>query len=100
MCEMVTIMEREAQNTGLVYIYREEGNWYAYEQSAFFLCQMMDNLATFGKLINNVVWLTCAEVKIESIPLEHLVSYCDDEYVLYYVPRTKNTKLDKQKYIS
>lgn len=87
MCEMVTIMEREAQNTGLVYIYREKDSWYAYEQSVFYLCQMMGELVIFDKLINNAVWLTCAEVKMESIPLEHLVSYCDDEYVLYYVPR-------------
>ena len=30
MCEVVTLLERELDNTGLIYIYREnDGKWYA-----------------------------------------------------------------------
>jgi len=32
MCEVVTLLERELDNTGLIFIYREDdGKWYAYE---------------------------------------------------------------------
>ena len=38
----MTILERELSNSDLIYIYWEQdGKWYAYEQSAFYLSQMM-----------------------------------------------------------
>lgn len=86
MCEVATIVERETQNSGLVYIYREGESWYAYGRSAYFLCQMLEGLVTYGKLVRNVVWLTCVEVKMKLLPLDRIVSFCDDEYVLSYVP--------------
>lgn len=90
MHDMMKIMERELDNTGLIYIYRESGRWYAYEQSAFFVCQMLRGQVDLGKVImNNTLWLTRAEVEIELVPHEYLVSYCADEYVFYYVPDKK-----------
>ena len=38
MCEVVKVLERELDNSGLIYIYQEgdEGKWYVYERSAYF----------------------------------------------------------------
>ena len=43
MCEVVKVLERELENSGLIYVYQEggEGKWYVYERSAYFLSRMM-----------------------------------------------------------
>ena len=44
MREIIMMLERELSNDGLIYIYREsDGKWYAYEQSAFYLCALLDS---------------------------------------------------------
>ena len=42
MCEVVKVLERELENSGLIYVYQEggEGKWYVYERSAYFLSRM------------------------------------------------------------
>ena len=37
MCEVVKVLERELENSGLIYVYQEggEGKWYVYERSAY-----------------------------------------------------------------
>ena len=44
MCEVVKVLERELENSGLIYVYQEggEGKWYVYERSAYFLSRMME----------------------------------------------------------
>ncbi len=87
MCEVVTILERELNNTGLIYIYREgDGKWYAYEQSAFYLSQMLLGLVTERYVMDNALWLARAEVDIDRIPRENIISYSKTEYVLHYTP--------------
>ena len=50
MREIIMMLERELSNDGLIYIYREsDGKWYAYEQSAFYLSQMMLGVLCDGK---------------------------------------------------
>ncbi len=46
MCEVVKVLERELENSGLIYVYQEggEGKWYVYERSAYFLSRMMKEL--------------------------------------------------------
>ena len=43
MCEVVKVLERELENSGLIYVYQEggEGKWYVYERSAYFLSRMI-----------------------------------------------------------
>lgn len=87
MCEVVTILERELNNTGLIYIYQEDdGKWYAYEQSAFYLNQMMPGLTLGRYVMENTLWLAKAEVDINRIPTEFVISYSHKEYVLHYTP--------------
>lgn len=84
---MVTILERELSNTHLIYIYREnDGKWYAYEQSAFYLNQMIKGLSLKRCVIDDALWLAKAEVDIELVPHECIISYSDKEYVLHYTP--------------
>ena len=87
MCEVVTILERELDNTGLIYIYREnDGRWYAYEQSAFYLSQMMQGVSIGRFVMDNTLWLARAEVDIKQVPTEFVISYSSKEYVLRYTP--------------
>ena len=87
MCEMVTILEREMNNTGLIYIYQEgDGKWYAYEQSAFHLSQIIKGLNLGRYVMDNTLWLAKAEVDISLIPPENIISYSKTEYVLHYTP--------------
>lgn len=87
MCEVVTILERELNNTGLIYIYREgDGRWYAYEQSAFYLNQMMPVLSIDRYVMENTLWLARAEVDVDRIPREYVISYSKTECVLHYAP--------------
>ncbi|WP_455674248.1 hypothetical protein [Phocaeicola sp.] len=92
MHDMVKILERELENTGLIFIYKEEtdNKWYAYEQSAFFLNQMIkDNLSLERFVMEGALWLARAEVDIDHLPKEHVISYSKGEYVLRYKPETK-----------
>lgn len=87
MCAVVTILERELDNTGLIYIYLEsDGKWYAYEQSAFYLSQMMQGLSLGRYVMDKTLWLARAEVDIQQIPYEFVISYSKNEYVLRYTP--------------
>lgn len=90
MCAIVEIMERELENTGLVYIYRENDNWYAYEQSAFYLSQMIKGQINLDRFImDDTLWLARAEVDFDMIPREYIISYSANEYVLRYVPNNR-----------
>jgi hypothetical protein len=87
MCEVVTILERELSNSGLIYIYREQdGKWYAYEQSAFYLSQMVPGLSIGRYVMENTLWLAKAEVDVSRISHEYIISYSKTEYVLHYTP--------------
>ena len=59
----MTILERELSNSDLIYIYWEQdGKWYAYEQSAFYLSQMMLGVSLGRYVMEDTLWLTKAEV--------------------------------------
>ena len=87
MCAVMTILERELNNTGLIFIYQEEdGKWYAYEQSAFYLNQMMPGLSLGRYIMDDTLWLAKAEVDVNQLPWENIISYSSTEYVLYFTP--------------
>ena len=47
MCEVVKVLERELENSGLIYVYQEggEGKWYVYERSAYFLSRYWNDMS-------------------------------------------------------
>ena len=83
----MTILERELSNSDLIYIYWEQdGKWYAYEQSAFYLSQMMLRVSLGCYVIEDTLWLAKAEVDVSRISHENIISYSKTEYVLHYTP--------------
>ena len=57
MREIIMMLERELSNDGLIYIYREsDGKWYAYEQSAFYLSQMMLGVSLGRYVMEDTLW--------------------------------------------
>ena len=62
----MTILERELSNSDLIYIYWEQdGKWYAYEQSAFYLSQMMLGVSLGRYVMEDTLWLAKAEVDVK-----------------------------------
>ena len=87
MREIIMMLERELSNDGLIYIYREsDGKWYAYEQSAFYLSQMMLGVSLGRYVMEDTLWLAKAEVDVSRISHENIISYSKTEYVLHYTP--------------
>src|SRR5699024_12721431 len=61
----ISILERELSNSDLIYIYWEQdGKWYAYEQSAFYLSQMMLRVSLGCYVMEDTLWLAKAEVDV------------------------------------
>lgn len=86
MREIIMMLERELSNDGLIYIYREsDGKWYAYEQSAFYLSRMMLELSLDRYVMENALWLARAEIDVNRIPWDKVISHSQSEYV-YYTP--------------
>ena len=85
--EIIMMLERELSNDGLIYIYREsDGKWYAYEQSAFYLSRMMLELSLDRYVMENALWLARAEIDVNRIPWDKVISHSQSEYVLHYTP--------------
>ena len=86
MCEVVKVLERELDNSGLIYIYQEgdEGKWYVYERSAYFLSRIMTGISLERYVMDNTLWLARAIVDIDRIPQDSVISYSHKEYVLRY----------------
>ena len=85
---IIKILESEANSAaqGLIYIHREGDKWYAYEQSAFLLSEMMKGQIVLNRyVVDKVLWLARAEVDIDKIPPEYVICYGHDEYVLHYL---------------
>ena len=88
MCEVTTLLERELNNTGLIYIYKDEadGKWYVYERSAFYLGQLLDDLPMERYVVEGALWFVRGKVDMERIPPEAVISRSNKECVLTYTP--------------
>lgn len=89
MYDIIKVLEREVntQKEGLIYIHREEDKWYAYEQSAFLLSEMMKGHIIISRyIVDEWLWIARAEINTEQIPYEHIICYDHNEYVLRYLP--------------
>lgn len=84
----MTILERELSNSDLIYIYWEQdGKWYAYEQSAFYLSQMMLGVSLGRYVMEDTLWLAKAEVDVSRISHENIISY-SKRNMYYIIPLT------------
>ena len=73
----ISQLERELENSGLIYVYQEggEGKWYVYERSAYFLSRMMEGVVLERYVMDNTLWLVRAEVDVDCIPHDTILSY-------------------------
>ena len=79
----MTILERELSNSDLIYIYWEQdGKWYAYEQSAFYLSQMMLGVSLGRYVMEDTLWLAKAEVDVSRISHENIISKRNMYYII------------------
>lgn len=60
------------------------GKWYAYEQSAFYLSRMMLELSLDRYVMENALWLARAEIDVNRISWDKVISHSQSEYVLHY----------------
>lgn len=83
---MAKILEREGTNSGLIYIYRENGKWVVYDRSALYLSKMIKNLLIACHVVDGAFWMPKAEVDMKVVPREHILSTSSTECVLKYNP--------------
>lgn len=84
----MTILERELSNSDLIYIYWEQdGKWYAYEQSAFYLSQMMLGVSLGRYVMEDTLWLAKAEVDVSRIRTK-ILSATAKRNMYYIIPLT------------
>lgn len=84
----MTILERELSNSDLIYIYWEQdGKWYAYEQSAFYLSQMMLGVSLGRYVMEDTLWLAKAEVDVSQIRTK-ILSATAKRNMYYIIPLT------------
>lgn len=88
MVDIIKILKREQEEDNLIYVYEENGCWYAYEKSAYYLSQMLKGKLSLERFTieNDILWLVRAKVSFEFLPHEHFTSCGDYECVINYIP--------------
>lgn len=88
MVDILKILTLEQDNRNSIYLYEEDGYWYAYEQSAFYLSQMIKGKLSLERVTmkDNILWLVRAKTAFEHLPHEHFTSFADTECVIRCVP--------------
>ena len=76
--EMLDILTRESENTQQVYVYEEEGHWYAYERSA----QLVK------KILNGIVRIILDRVEVDLATLIEKcpIVLCSDSEIVIECP--------------
>ena len=84
----MTILERELSNSDLIYIsWEQDGKWYAYEQSAFYLSQMMLGVSLGRYVMEDTLWLAKAEVDVSGFRTK-ILSATAKRNMYYIIPLT------------
>lgn len=85
--EMLEILSRESENTQYMYVYEEEGCWYAYEHSAQLIKQLLNELVKIKQFVSNTydVILDRVEVDLTTLIERCPITLCSDsEMVIEY----------------
>ncbi|WP_455585292.1 hypothetical protein [Bacteroides sp.] len=78
--EMLEILSRESENTQHVYVYEEEGHWYAYERSAQLVKQIFKGLVKIKQFVNTTydIILDRVEVDLNALVEKCPITLCSD----------------------
>ena len=71
--EILEILSRESENTQQVYVYEEEGHWYAYERSAELVKQILKGLVSIKQFVNTTYEIILNRVEVD---LTALIERC------------------------
>lgn len=86
--EMLDILTRESENTQQVYVYEENGHWYAYERSAQLIKRILKGLVKIKQFINSTydIILDRVEVDLTTLIEKCPVTLCSDSEIVIECP--------------
>lgn len=86
--EMLEILSRESENTQHVYVYEEDGRWYAYERSAQLIKYLFKGLVKIKQFVNTTydVILDRVEVDLAALIEKCPISLCSDSEIVIECP--------------
>lgn len=81
---MLEILSRESENTQQVYLYEQEGHWYAYERSAQLIKQLLQGLVKIKQFVNKTydVVLDRVEVDLTALVEKCPIALCSDSEMI------------------
>lgn len=81
------ILKRETEVTSNIYLYEENGRWYAYENSAYLISQLLKDLVSIERVVHDT-FLVLARVELEPEPEIlvrcYIVSCSDTELMISF----------------
>lgn len=85
--EILEILARESENTCKVYLYEEDGHWFAYEHSAYLIKQMLKSIIKIKQIVCELydVILDRVEVDID-ILIYCPITLCSDSEMILELP--------------
>lgn len=89
---LLDILRRESEQNPVVYLYEENGYWYAYEHSAHLICELLQGLVSIERVIyDTYLSLSCVEIELELQILERcsIVSCSDTELMISFPNSSK-----------
>ena len=86
--EILEILSRESENTQQVYVYEEEGHWYAYERSAELVKQILKGLVSIKQFVNTTyeIILNRVEVDLTALIERCPITLCSDSEMVIECP--------------
>ena len=87
--EILDILTRESENTQQVYLYEEEGHWYAYERSAQLIKQLFKGLVKIKQFVNTTydIILDRVEIDLGTLIEKCPITLCSDSEMMIEYPR-------------
>lgn len=81
--EILDILTRESEITQQAYLYEEEGQWYAYENSAYMLNLLLQGATHIKSFINTTYEIMLNRVEVDlSILLCFPITSCSDSELI------------------
>lgn len=88
--ELLEMLKRETEVTSIIYLYEENGHWYAYENSAYLISQLLKGFVSIERVVLGA-FLVLARVELEP-ELEILVKCnivsCSDTELMISFPES------------
>ena len=86
--EIIEILSRESENTQHVYVYEENGRWYAYERSAQLVKYLLAELVKIKQFVNTTydIILDRVEIDLTTLIKRCPITLCSDSEMVIECP--------------